>query len=244
MLNEDFGFISISDMGDLPDSYATCLDVDGPRHILGSAFLGSSLPDTDPNGQPGTTATGDDTDGNNDEDGVARDLTHHWDPGANVDIQVTVGGNPGYLAAWFDWDNSGVFDTGELVDFGGLAVGTHTLQVSVPGDGSYSTGNPLNARFRLYESDPMTVTPNGFTSGGEVEDYHWVFSPTAVQITHLSARTRIEYRETPARAGWSVDLAPGRGGHVDCYFSLRAMASACPFKPSERAMTSAAGPMA
>lgn len=190
LLDEDFGFISISDMGDLPDSYATTLGVDGPRHTVGSIYLGTALPDTDPNGQPGATATGDDNDGNNDEEGVLRDLAFHWEPGATVDIQVTVGGSSGYLAAWFDWDNNGTFESDELVDYDLLVVGTHTLQVSVPNDGSYATGDPLNARFRLFEADPVPPTPNGYAVGGEVEDYHWMFSPTAVKITRLSARSK------------------------------------------------------
>lgn len=190
LLYEDFGFISISDMGDLPDSYATTLGVDGARHTVGSIYLGTALPDTDPNGQPGATATGDNNDGNNDEDGVLRELAFHWEPGATVDIQVTVGGSSGFLAAWFDWDNNGTFEIDELVDYGVLAVGMHTLQVGVSNDGSYATGDPLNARFRLFEGDPVTPAPKGYAVGGEVEDYHWVFSPTAVKITSLSARSK------------------------------------------------------
>jgi hypothetical protein len=54
-------------------------------------------------------------------------------------------------------------------------------------NGSYTTGRSLSVRFRLYSGDPLAPTPNGYTNGGEVEDYYWLFSPTAVTITSLKA---------------------------------------------------------
>ncbi|MEE3220823.1 MAG: hypothetical protein VX257_11185, partial [Planctomycetota bacterium] len=64
------------DYGDAPDddpgppNFPTLLADDGARHDLVSAlFLGADV-DQDADGQPDSTATGDDLDGNNDDDGV------------------------------------------------------------------------------------------------------------------------------------------------------------------------------
>jgi hypothetical protein len=183
----DFGFLSQVDMGDLPESYFTSLSWDGPRHVIGGAYLGATIPDSEANGQPGSTASGDDGSGIDDDDGVARAATDRWTPGSTVDLQVTVAGGSGYLVAWLDWDNSGTLESSEMVEYGSLGSGTHTLPVSVPNNGSYTTGRSLYARFRLYGADPLTPTPNGYTAGGEVEDYYWLFSPTAVEVTSLKA---------------------------------------------------------
>ncbi len=60
----DFGFRALEfDFGDLPDGpYATLLVSNGPNHETtspGNCFLGGA-PDTETNGQPNATATGDD----------------------------------------------------------------------------------------------------------------------------------------------------------------------------------------
>ena len=59
------------DFGDADDpTYPTLLANDGARHMLdGVTFLGGTV-DPEPDGQPDGTATGDDNDGNNDDDGI------------------------------------------------------------------------------------------------------------------------------------------------------------------------------
>ena len=56
----------------------------------------------------------------------------------------------------------------------------------VPVNGTYY------ARFRLYPVDgnnlcTTTRTPTGVAPGGEVEDYQWGFTPTAVTLSGISA---------------------------------------------------------
>ncbi len=71
----DFGFRALEfDWGDLPDPpYATLAASNGPNHEItsvGNCFLGGA-PDSELDGQPNATATGDDLDVNgDDEDGV------------------------------------------------------------------------------------------------------------------------------------------------------------------------------
>ncbi len=183
----DFGFISMVDMGDLPESYYTSLNMDGPRHRLGSIYLGPAIPDSDADGQPDNNAKGDDNDGQNDDDGVTRLMTDLWTPGAIVRLQVIVTGGNGYLVSWFDWDNSGAFEADERIIFGSLSAGSHTLSLTIPNDGSYQTQDSVNTRFRIYETDPLVPTPNGLSINGEVEDYRWVFGPTAIDVTTFGA---------------------------------------------------------
>jgi hypothetical protein len=55
----------------------------------------------------------------------------------------------------------------------------------------------LAARFRLYESPieplhpaaPNVAMTNGGAIGGEVEDYAWSFTPTAIELHSLAARS-------------------------------------------------------
>ncbi len=74
------------DRGDAPDgAYPTLLANNGASHLItGGVYLGASV-DDEADGQPDATATSDDNDGNDDEDGVV--FTPPLIPGstANVD---------------------------------------------------------------------------------------------------------------------------------------------------------------
>ncbi|RIL10424.1 hypothetical protein DCC79_08055, partial [bacterium] len=182
----DAGFVPVSDWGDLPDTYRTSLASNGARHATGALFLGATVGDIDPDGQPSVGAIGDGAD----EDGVTRSLATHWTPGATVDIGVTVTGGNGRVGAWLDFNNNGMFDSGEFFDLGTL-TGAQTVQIVVPN--TYVTGTQVGARFRVF--DPAQIPGGsldagdhvGFAQNGEVEDYQWQFSPTAVVIDRLSA---------------------------------------------------------
>jgi len=93
------------DFGDAPDpTYPTLLASNGARHIIVPPMaLGFSV-DAELNGQPDATATGDDNDGNDDEDGVV--FTTALVPGqlATVNVTATVAG---LLDAWIDFDGDG-----------------------------------------------------------------------------------------------------------------------------------------
>lgn len=185
--NQDFGFYASMDFGDLLDSYDTKIVDEGPYHTIGSLYLGDgSAPDSENDGQPNSTATGDGAD----EDGVNRDLNDRWTPGTTVDLFVDVTGSGGYLVGWFDWNGDGDFaDAGEITKFGTVSSGSNTLSLQVPGSG-YTQGDIVNARFRLYDGQPATISPTGGATNGEVEDYQWDFAdPTIVTLTNAQTDT-------------------------------------------------------
>jgi uncharacterized repeat protein (TIGR01451 family) len=194
--DQDFGFLSQVDMGDLPAAYGlTLLGVDGARHIVpatGAAYLGSTIPDTESNGVESAEANGDDTSGSDDEDGIVRTPSVNWTNGVNGgSIDVTVGGCGGicYLSGWIDWDsdNSLAEDGDRILTAYPVTNGTQTITFDIPA-GASLTNVLLNARFRLYTVDSaLTMVPSGVAYNGEVEDYHWPIGPTAVRLVSFTA---------------------------------------------------------
>jgi len=155
------------DFGDLPEVYQTYMANDGPGHVIdGITYLGGNAPDAEINGQPSSTATGDDIDGANDEDGVT--FLHPLHPGSSADIEVVSSSGTAYLNAWIDFNNNSDFsDIGEQVaDDVPLNIGTNAINLSsVPGN---ATG-PMYSRFRV--STEQGLYWNGGAPDGEVEDY-------------------------------------------------------------------------
>jgi hypothetical protein len=136
------------------------------------------------------TATGDDTTGSDDEDGV---VVPAMIAGQTVTIPVTISngtGADGFLNAWIDYNNNGVLtDSGEqvatnvLIATGAVNAVTN-LSVTVPP--TATTGASLGLRFRL--SAPSGLGPTG-TNGlaGEIEDYAvTIAAPTTDFGDHLS----------------------------------------------------------
>jgi hypothetical protein len=180
LTNQDYGYYASMDCGDAPSSYNTLLVDQGPCHVINGNYLGATPPDAEANGQPNSNATGDGVD----ENGVVPDSIVPWTPGATVQIQATVTGSNGYLVSWFDWNNDGDFnDAGERVQFGNVPAGVNTLNVTIPG--GYVAGTTLTTRFRLYSGAPSSISPTGIVNGGEIEDYQWAFSPTAISLSQL-----------------------------------------------------------
>ena len=159
------------DFGDAPDpTYPTLLASNGARHIVTGLKLGTLI-DAEPNGQPNATATGDDNNNLNDEDGI------WWGcdfiPGQVNTIKVTASG-PGFLNAWFDFNIDGDWaDPGEQVFTNvALLAGTTDLFVNVPAGASL--GNTF-ARFRFSSQQNLSYT--GLAQDGEVEDYMVTIHP-------------------------------------------------------------------
>ena len=185
---------STLDYGDLPASYnITRLGDNGPRHAIGTLTLGAQV-DADPDGQESPNASGDTGD-----DGVARDMSDHWTNGATVDVYVDLQGSTASGGAdvgmWIDWNGDGDFaDANEFTSYPSLGVGlVHTVQVTVPDASGYTVGDTLNVRVRAF--DPANLPGGsldsgdyvGLASNGEVEDYQWEFSPTAITLSQMSA---------------------------------------------------------
>ncbi len=171
---------SLPDYGDAPNDgsttfYPTLAVDNGAVHALGSGIFlgnaGTSL-DTDSDGQPTGFADGDDTDGNNDDDGVT--FASAINPGSNATVDVTASSACGsvtcYLNAWMDFDGDGTWDdTGEQiftdqVVTSGLNSGlTYAVPVGATGNSNTYT------RFRVSTDSGLSYT--GLASNGEVEDY-------------------------------------------------------------------------
>jgi hypothetical protein len=181
------------DFGDAPDpTYPTLLAV-GARHILdGVTYLGAQI-DAEPDGQPDATATGDDNDGNDDEDGVL--FVSPIIPGEQGAVYVQASTN-GLLNAWLDFDGSGSWDASEQIFTDrSLIPGWNSLNFSVPT--SAIPGNTF-ARFRFDTGGGLGVT--GSASDGEVEDYQ-------VEIEeNLHDGLKMHYHQWPDTTQFGVDV--------------------------------------
>lgn len=196
------------DFGDLPAAYGVTEEADdGARHAIGSLYLGDCI-DAEADGQESANADGDDTsDGGqtngdctpdgDDEDGLVP--VTPWQNGTNgATVQATVTGGDGCLSGWMDWDNDGGFAESEdhILDMVSVSSGAQQVSFDVP-DGTFSGSGPqtvFNARFRLIEEDDQNgcgdmpaLTVDGAAGIGEVEDYSWAFSSTAVQLSQVRA---------------------------------------------------------
>ncbi len=154
------------DFGDAPDApFPTLLASNGAYHIIDGVTSMGTIPDADPDGQPDGTATGDDNDGNDDEDGVI--FVSPLIPGfsALVDVNASV---PGFLDAWIDFYANGNWtDPGEQIFTSFLlAPGINNLTFFVP-PGTPSAG--VFTRFRFSTNGGLSFT--GQAQDGEVEDY-------------------------------------------------------------------------
>lgn len=192
------------DFGDLPDTYGTLLGSNGPRHTTSNLFLGSSV-----DNESDATPTGDASGDGIDESGVS--TVGIWTNGAgggSISAFVT-GDTTACLSGWVDFNNNGDFaDAGEqILDMIAVTAGANPITFDVPsGTFSGNSGDPdviLNARFRLAPDvfsdsdcsvgDEALLASTGAYVNGEVEDYQWTFSPTAVTLTNLSIRNNTPF---------------------------------------------------
>jgi beta propeller repeat protein len=155
------------DYGDAFDpTYPTKLASDGARHLVTSSLYLGSLIDVDADGQSSLLATGDDTTGSDDEDGVV--FSSPIVRGGVASVAVTVKGNGGKLDAWIDYNNDGVWSSDEQIFVSqSVNAGVNQLSFQVPASGF--TPGTTTARFRL--SSAGGLAPSGFAMDGEVEDY-------------------------------------------------------------------------
>jgi uncharacterized repeat protein (TIGR01451 family) len=158
------------DFGDAPDpTYPTLLASNGARHVVlatGNPTLAGAV-DTEPDGQPGATATGDDAAGADDEDGVTFPGT--LVPGTDATVELTTGVTGGLVSCWVDLDRNGSWgDAGEqiVVDLAVPASTTTAQTFAVP------VGSPQgNAPVRCRISSQAGLGFGGAAPDGEVEDH-------------------------------------------------------------------------
>jgi uncharacterized repeat protein (TIGR01451 family) len=170
------------DFGDAPEpAYPTLLASDGARHVLlPGVFLGFAA-DAEPDGQPTSGASGDDTASANDDDGIR--LLSPLRVGQPASVEVIASTN-GLLNAWIDfqpgigWNQPGeqVF-TNQTLD-----AGTNVLTFIVPVNAS--TGTAF-ARFRFSTAPGVSFT--GLAPDGEVEDYALTIAPAVdLEVTQTA----------------------------------------------------------
>jgi len=174
-VNNDFGFLSSIDFGDLPSGYDnTLVAKNGARHLISSnLYLGSAEPDNDANGQESSDAgltnpaplyNGDDHDADgNDDDGVTRmpGLGGAINGGGWTDGTVS-SGNGGSLNIQIGGTWSGVPQV--FIDFDGDDA-TYTLTEVTLRDAS---GDPIAmplapnvTPYRVYFDVPGGTFPGG-----------------------------------------------------------------------------------
>ncbi len=127
------------DFGDAPESviagiYPTTLAANGARHLIvaGSPWFDdgslADTPDAEADGQPNATATGDDIDGNDDEDGITIPVLT---PGvaSAVLFDVPVGG---VVEGWIDFNQNMTWEAAEQVVAAGYGPGAYVVPFAVP----------------------------------------------------------------------------------------------------------------
>ncbi|MFD0724484.1 beta strand repeat-containing protein [Lysobacter brunescens] len=162
-------FLLESDNADVPDAP---ISYGNPTHTVTGIRLGATV-DADASLLNNATATGDDVNNTDDEDGVT--LVPLLPIGQTTVVPVSIQNGSGFLSAWFDWNVDGDFnDAGEqMVTAQAVAVGTVNLNIVVPLGAAIG---PTFARFRVCTNNTALDncnTPTGTVQSGEVEDYQF-----------------------------------------------------------------------
>lgn len=175
------------DYGDAPDTgngtgtgnYQTKSSDGGPSHtIIPGLMLGSKV-DADSGLLQNATATADDTNGSDDEDGLLSPPIMPTTAGQTYTLTSYVTnttGSTAYLTAYIDFNRDGDFldpgeksDTPQYVYWNGYFLSSFTLPSGL-------TAGTVNARLRLSQTLEETDSPVGDASSGEVEDYQLTVS--------------------------------------------------------------------
>ncbi|MDP3951829.1 GEVED domain-containing protein [Microbacterium sp.] len=177
------------DFGDAPVGYGTELDEDGARHAIpgyddvantAPLMLGSSI-DAETDGQPTADATGDDTNGVADEDGVTFNpdlgygtptLRSGLNPISLQPVENTLAveaSADGFASIWVDWNQDGAFSEDERVaNAQPVTAGVNDVTFA---QGENAAGIQTFVRVR-YSTDAASIaSPTGPAPDGEVEDY-------------------------------------------------------------------------
>lgn len=192
----------IVDYGDAPDTFGTLKTSTGAAHtIAGGLFLGSTV-DKETTGIPSSDASGDGAD----EDGVSFptrfETTSSQPLPAFVDMMAS---KAGFVDAWLDLDQNGVFDAGErLTPAGGMAVvaGSNRLFFDIPANAP--TGDTF-MRFRISSVGGLAAT--GRAADGEVEDYPVKIRTLSAPVTPVINRP-VDFNPADGRIPQTSDLTP------------------------------------
>ncbi|WMP19132.1 GEVED domain-containing protein [Thiothrix lacustris] len=145
------------------------LDADGAaKHTINPAVhMGASI-DAETDGQPNAAANGD----GSDDDGVTFPTFPDGKSVLYVEQANTLTVNvstAGYLNAWIDWNENGVWDASDkIASDKAVVAGNNTLTITLP---NTTTQGSKYARFRFCTTAGQCSSASGLASDGEVEDY-------------------------------------------------------------------------
>ncbi|MBS3768432.1 MAG: C10 family peptidase, partial [Candidatus Cloacimonetes bacterium] len=184
------------DFGDAPDpTYPTLSANTGASHVIDYVtYMGDTI-DAETDGQPNSTATGDDVANLDDEDGVT--FTSILVPGYTSYVTVNTSVD-GFLNAWLDFNGDGDWaDSDEQIfNDATLTAGDNYLSFSVPATAIIDT---TFARFRFNTAGGLSYT--GEAADGEVEDYQIVIHDSIPD-------SKLHYPQWPDPHGWDVKFDP------------------------------------
>ena len=163
------------DFGDAPAGYNTLLANNAAHHVSNNLlYLGANPGDSEIDGQPSVSATGDDGVALADEDGIIT-LAPITDQDQTYSVDVITNnqtGLPARMVAWIDFDGNGSFDPDEAalrtVPAGTLAATTTLTWSIIPND--IQAGSSY-LRVRITTESLNNREPGGIKENGEVEDY-------------------------------------------------------------------------
>ncbi len=209
------GFLLPIDIGDAPNSYGNG-GGHYAQHTVSSAaiqpaavtlaasltysalvpdaivYMGVEKPDSDPTTLASADSLGDDSNGNDDEDGVTIPAIS---PGASLSFPVSVTGAGGYLQAWIDWNGDGDFiDSNEQI-----AINAQDGITGVSGrtDDSDSDSNMITitttapenivvnqtSHIRFRWSTQANISLTDMAPDGETEDYSFTILGLNAELT-------------------------------------------------------------
>ena len=174
------------------------------KHVISEVYLGSCV-DSESDGQPSVMANGDDTNGSDDEDGVAFNSALVADNSVSLSVTASAAG---LLSAWVDFNGDGDWnDPGEQIFTDrALTAGANALSFQVP---LSSAVGQTYARFRF--STDAGISYYGEASDGEVEDYALTVTAPAATIGNF------EWLDANANGIQDAGEAGMAGGGVELY---------------------------
>ena len=173
--------VSQLDFGDASDTYSTSLFNNGPRHTIVDGLRIGTLVDAEGSGQFNgnqfdESATGDNVNGLNDEDGIASFPTLSARQTAySVAVAITnTTGADATLSGWIDFNRDQTFSNSErtqmIVPTGATSVTLTWANIPWSG-GQFGLVGGSFARFRLASVASEVDNPTDQAFSGEVEDY-------------------------------------------------------------------------
>jgi hypothetical protein len=216
------------DFGDLPDTgagtgtgnYETSLVNNGPRHIIVAGLrLGGNI-DAESDGQPNTSANGDDTTGIPDDEelsftSISRDTI------LNLGIPVINStGSQAQLCGFIDFNADGDFNDPNEIASVIIPTGTTVTPATQLAFGRVPLGPTVTsyARFRI-STDTGSCSATGSATDGEVEDYTLsIIAPDLGDLPDLTPGTGPgDYQTLISNGGPQHDITPNllMGGFVD-----------------------------